>query len=319
LTKEITLVISQELPFPVLRMLDGGAFTEVIEIQAPFGVAVLKVARRTPLPARYSTLGAALVGGIAFHTGSVGSWEPEPNAVVTAEATQLARIVHPAFPKLLESGKQTEDGRNYLIMERIEGETWHDKIGRGESIGIAALAALASALEDVCLAGTLAYHGDIKPENIMTDPSGRVRVLDPCSGMREESNGVTTAMMITEDYNPFFSTSDLPALGFTIIEAVSTLHPLRVAGAISLAHKPLGPRLAAMLETRNAVGQSYLLKRIAWMSFPTELVSNFPPALEAIALRCLGLCRLGGGYELETPYQDVGELAKALRDLAATT
>src|SRR5262249_32952004 len=74
---------------------------------------------------------------------------------------------------------EESDGRKFLIMELVPGETLADRIQRGpvpldESLGIAKQ--IAEALEAAHELGVV--HRDLKPANVKVTPDGKVKVLD---------------------------------------------------------------------------------------------------------------------------------------------
>jgi serine/threonine protein kinase/Tol biopolymer transport system component len=94
------------------------------------------------------------------------------------EARSASALSHPNVCVIHEIG-ETSDGRPYISMEYIGGQTLRRRFGDGplklgEAIEIAQQTA--SALAAAHEAGVV--HRDIKPENIMLRPDGYVKVLD---------------------------------------------------------------------------------------------------------------------------------------------
>jgi serine/threonine-protein kinase len=100
------------------------------------------------------------------------------------EARSIARLKHPNLVEVYDLGN-TEDGRLFYAMERLEGESLRERLNRcaeGTSrrlpveecvrIGVGVARGLAAAHE----AGVV--HRDIKPENIFLTSSGGVKLLD---------------------------------------------------------------------------------------------------------------------------------------------
>ncbi len=93
------------------------------------------------------------------------------------EAKLLASLNHPniaAIYDLLEV-----EGRSYLVLELVEGETLSERLTRGalelpEAIHVTTQ--LVDALEEAHRKGVV--HRDLKPSNIKLTPEGRVKVLD---------------------------------------------------------------------------------------------------------------------------------------------
>jgi serine/threonine protein kinase len=93
------------------------------------------------------------------------------------EARAASALNHPNLITIYEI--EAIDGRYYIAMEFVEGETLRQLIkgGRLELAEIIRIASkVAGALAKAHQAGIV--HRDIKPENIMVDVDGRVKVLD---------------------------------------------------------------------------------------------------------------------------------------------
>lgn len=93
------------------------------------------------------------------------------------EAKVLASVNHPRIAALY--GMEQSDGRHFLVMELVEGETLADRLRRGplptsEAIGIALQ--IAEALDAAHEKGIV--HRDLKPANIKITSDDRVKVLD---------------------------------------------------------------------------------------------------------------------------------------------
>src|SRR5262249_12787013 len=93
------------------------------------------------------------------------------------EARVLASLNHPNIAAIY--GVEEIDGRHFLAMELVPGETLADRIQRGpippqEVLRIAKQ--IAEALEEAHERGVV--HRDLKPANIKVTPDGKVKVLD---------------------------------------------------------------------------------------------------------------------------------------------
>jgi eukaryotic-like serine/threonine-protein kinase len=92
------------------------------------------------------------------------------------EAVALARVSHDGVPEVLEVGEV--EGRPYLVMELVEGETLARRLVGGAlsvSETLVLGSRLASITEAIHARGLV--HRDIKPENIVVG-EGRVRLVD---------------------------------------------------------------------------------------------------------------------------------------------
>jgi len=93
------------------------------------------------------------------------------------EARAASALNHPNIVTIYDIG--STDGRPYLAMEWVEGETLRQRLSRGP-LPISDVLGIASQIADALLAahenGIL--HRDLKPENIMLTEEGRAKVLD---------------------------------------------------------------------------------------------------------------------------------------------
>jgi serine/threonine-protein kinase len=96
-----------------------------------------------------------------------------------AEAELLSRISHPAVIEILDSGA-LDDGRPYLVMPLLAGETLAARLARGRldvDLALRLFAQLVGAVAALHDAGIV--HRDIKPENVMyLEEEERLVLLD---------------------------------------------------------------------------------------------------------------------------------------------
>ena len=96
-----------------------------------------------------------------------------------AEARAVNLVEHDAIVKVSDLS-QLPDGRPYIVMEHVAGETLRALIQRREPLpvggAIDVMTEVLLALDAVHAAGIV--HRDLKPDNIIVTPNGRVRVLD---------------------------------------------------------------------------------------------------------------------------------------------
>jgi serine/threonine protein kinase len=115
---------------------------------------------------------------VAIKLLPAGSVESEnANRRLLREAQSVAKLDHPNICGILEVSE--EDGRNFICMQYVEGETLDARMKRhplelSESLAIAVQ--VADALAEAHGRGTI--HRDIKPSNIMVTARGAVKVMD---------------------------------------------------------------------------------------------------------------------------------------------
>jgi len=151
------------------------------------------------------------------------------------EATLLARVDHPAVPRVFDVG--LSGGRPYLVMEYVDGRPLSaaiaaarfDEAGFDEA-GIARLGAdVADALAAAHRAGLV--HRDVKPANILRTEDGSAHLIDFGLAASERRAVGDAAVAGTFEYSapeqtgmlarPVDGRSDLYALGVVLFEAAT--------------------------------------------------------------------------------------------------
>jgi serine/threonine protein kinase len=164
-----------------------------------------------------------------------------------SEARTLASLSHPNVVSLYDVGEC--DGRAFIAMELVEGEPllpWLRRRDRVDVIGL--FVQLARGLQAVHEAGFV--HRDVKPDNVLVDESGRVRLVDFGLVHRVGTSATvagTPAYMAPElfDGAPPDPRSDQFAFAATLFEALTGERPFVGRSIIELqlhmrAGKPVG-------------------------------------------------------------------------------
>ncbi len=147
--------------------------------------------------------------------------EQEVQSMLRAEGDLLGNVTHDNLVTLLD--RLTIDGNAVLVLDYVRGKTLREKIRSLEGIHLNWFLAVVRALIALRDAGTLDYHGDLKPENLIVKPSGKVVMLDP--GMRLPERRIVTT---TPHYNPLLLTeskADVMAIGIMIYEILTGTLP----------------------------------------------------------------------------------------------
>lgn len=102
------------------------------------------------------------------------------SGLLLREAAFQRELQHPLFPKYVDAWE--EDGRGWLLMEYVPGETLEALIGRKGFFTPEQAAEtgreLAEGLRYLHELPEPLLFRDIKPSNVMREPEGRVRLLD---------------------------------------------------------------------------------------------------------------------------------------------
>ncbi|MET8174357.1 serine/threonine-protein kinase [Streptomyces clavifer] len=178
-----------------------------------------------------------------------------------SEALILARLHHPGLVTAFDAGQH--DGRDYLVMQLIEGITLKERIAQGPltpKVAASLGAAVALALGHAHEAGIV--HRDVKPSNILLDHAdhpyladfGISQLLDTTSHTATDTLTGTPAYLSPEQVlgQPVGRPVDIYALGLVLLECLTgTLEyeGVPLEAAIARLHRPpvLPPELPEQL------------------------------------------------------------------------
>jgi serine/threonine protein kinase len=140
------------------------------------------------------------------------------------EAKTLASLNHPNIAGIF--GLEEADGRKFLVLEYVDGETLGELIDRGplpihEAIELAGQ--IASGIEVAHEAGII--HRDIKPDNIKINSEGQVKVLD--FGLARNDEGASSTGMMLD--SPTMSQHS-PTIAGAILGTAAYMSPEQARG-----------------------------------------------------------------------------------------
>lgn len=224
------------------------------------------------------------------------------------EAQAAAMLDHPNICGVYEVGE--EDGRRFIVMPYVEGETLDVRMKRKPlelTEALALAAQVADALADAHAQGII--HRDIKPSNIIVSPRGQARVMD--FGLAKWSEMPTAPGGPKSD--PEASTQALLTTPGTIIGTVPYMSPEQVHGQRLDARTDIfsfGVVLYEMLtglqpfaaESPAGTISAILTREAAPVS---EYLKSCPSELQRIVSQCLAKARVAR-------YQSMRDLATDL-------
>ena len=172
------------------------------------------------------------------------------------EAAAAANLQSPYIVNVYDWGQ--DDGTYYIVMEFVRGSDLKTAIVQRGAINQRKVAEIGS---QVCQALSVAHnqdiiHRDIKPQNIMVQPDGNVKVMDfgiaraKNSVMTQTSSVLDTAHYISPEQaqgKDLTAASDIYSLGIVLYEATTGQLPFDGPDAVSVALKqvndlPVPPR-----------------------------------------------------------------------------
>ena len=174
------------------------------------------------------------------------------------EAQSATQLVHPNIVSVYDVGE--EDGTNYIVMEYVEGTDLKEYIReRGPLPPREAVRIMTQIVSAIELAHqNRIIHRDIKPQNILIDREGNVKITDfgIAIALSETSLTQTNTLLGSVHY----------ALGIVLYELLVGEVPFEGESAVSIALKhfqePL-PRISQMLPTVPQSLENVVLKATA--------------------------------------------------------
>jgi dipeptidyl aminopeptidase/acylaminoacyl peptidase len=219
------------------------------------------------------------------------------------EAKALLRLSHPHVATLLDFG--SEDGTDYLVMERVGGPTLDVVGGRGglpEREVIRLGAQLARGLKAAHAAGVV--HRDLKPSNLALTPDGLLKILDFGLARVEKETSADDTTSLHTDPGAVAGTPAYMAPEQIRGEAADVRTDVYGAGAV-LYELATGRRLFE--GKKGAELTSAILTEAP--PPPRAVASSVSSGLESVILKALDKDR-------ELRYQSAGELLVDLERLA---
>ena len=190
------------------------------------------------------------------------------------EAAAAANLQSPYIVNVYDWGQ--DEGTYYIVMEFVRGSDLKTAIQQRGAINQRKAAEIGA---QVCQALSVAHnldiiHRDIKPQNIMVQPDGNVKVMDfgiaraKNSVMTQTSSVLGTAHYISPEQaqgKDLTATSDIYSLGIVLYEAATGKLPFDGPDAVSVAMKQVNDLPVP----------------------PREINPDIDPALEAIIMKAI--------------------------------
>ena len=203
------------------------------------------------------------------------------------EAKAAAGLNHTNLVSIYDWGEV--EGTYYIVMEYVEGETLKDVIRRRGRLGgndaVAVSLQLLAAVEYAHRAGIV--HRDIKPQNVMIDRGGIVKVMDfgiaraGDSGMTEAGSILGTAQYLAPEQakgHPVDERSDLYSVGVVLYEMLTGTVPFKGDSAVTVALKhvrEMPPEPAQLVP-----GMPYTLNQIVLKAMAKDPADRYQSAAE---------------------------------------
>ena len=223
--------------------------------------------------------------------------DPSFAARFKQEAQAAAALQSPYIVSVYDWGKDADT--YYIVMEYLRGTDLKSGIKKHGALDCKKVAQIGS---QIAQALSVAHkheiiHRDIKPQNIMVQPDGNIKVMDfgiaraKNSHLTQDNSVLGTAHYVSPEQTQgkeLGPTTDIYSLGIVMYESATGQVPFKGDDAISVALKQV-----------NELPKP-----------PSQLNPNVDPSLEAIILKCMQ-------KDPAARFQTADELNHALRDYLA--
>jgi eukaryotic-like serine/threonine-protein kinase len=207
------------------------------------------------------------------------------------EARSVAQLSHPHIVGVIDAGE--EDGRPYIVLEYVEGETLKDRIRRMGRLPIDE--AIAYAIEIARALGAAhargIVHRDIKPQNVLVDEEGSAKVTDFGIARSLDDDGLTAdgRVLGTTDYvspeqalgHDVNGQSDIYSLGVVLFEMLTGDVPFHGENQVSVAMKHVREDMPDVKQVRPQV--SAALAAVLDRMTEKDLADRHPDAAAVVA------------------------------------
>ena len=182
------------------------------------------------------------------------------------EALSVSNLSHPNIVEVYDVGE--EDGNYYIVMEYIEGKTLKQLLQKRGALTLTEVIDIMSQLTDGLAHAHEAYiiHRDIKPQNIMIEDNGRIKITDFGIAMALNSTQLTQTNSVMgsvhylppEQANGKGSTvkSDIYSLGILMYELLTGSVPFKGDTAVEIALKHMKEKMPSVRKQNPTIPQS---------------------------------------------------------------
>lgn len=182
------------------------------------------------------------------------------------EALSVSNLSHPNIVEVYDVGE--EEGNYYIVMEYIEGKTLKQLLQKRGALTLTEVIDIMSQLSDGLSHAHEAYiiHRDIKPQNIMIQDNGLIKITDFGIAMALNSTQLTQTNSVMgsvhylppEQANGKGSTikSDIYSLGILMYELLTGVVPFKGDNAVEIALKHMKEKVPSIRKQNPTIPQS---------------------------------------------------------------
>lgn len=182
------------------------------------------------------------------------------------EAQSVSNLSHPNIVEVYDVG--VEDNQHYIVMEYIEGKTLKQLLKKRESLTLTEVIDIMTQLTDGMAHAHESYiiHRDIKPQNIMIEDNGLIKITDFGIAMALNATQLTqtNSVMGSVHYLPPEQASgkgatiksDIYSLGILMYELLTGNVPFKGDNAVEIALKHMKDKIPSIRKQDPSIPQS---------------------------------------------------------------
>ena len=182
------------------------------------------------------------------------------------EALSVSNLSHPNIVEVYDVG--IEDGSHYIVMEYIDGKTLKQLLKKRESLTLTEVIDIMTQLTDGISHAHESYiiHRDIKPQNIMIEDDGRIKITDFGIAMALNATQLTqtNSVMGSVHYLPPEQASgksatvksDIYSMGILMYELLTGNVPFKGDNAVEIALKHMKDKIPSVRKQDPSIPQS---------------------------------------------------------------
>ncbi len=182
------------------------------------------------------------------------------------EALSVSNLSHPNIVEVYDVGE--EDGEYYIVMEYLNGKTLKQLLKKRESLTITEVIDIMSQITDGIAHAHDAYiiHRDIKPQNIIIEDDGKIKITDFGIAMALNATQLTqtNSVMGSVHYLPpeqasgksATTKSDIYSMGILMYELITGNVPFKGDNAVEIALKQMKEKIPSIRKQNPAIPQS---------------------------------------------------------------
>ena len=182
------------------------------------------------------------------------------------EALSVSNLSHPNIVEVYDVGE--EDGQHYIVMEYIEWKNLKQLLKKRDSLTLTEVIDIMTQLTDGIAHAHESYiiHRDIKPQNIMIQDDGRIKITDFGIAMALNATQLTqtNSVMGSVHYLPPEQASgkgttvksDIYSMGILMYELLTGTVPFKGDNAVEIALKHMKDKIPSIRKQNPAIPQS---------------------------------------------------------------